>query len=127
MASFDIYGPLLQEMVKDTNSVAAYEALLCLHSYVRFATSIKSVSFATHNLLLEKLQTNKPNFKEITTKILLTMLRREQTSMIYPELIKRFKNKNSKTAIFALYVVNEAFKCNTGVEDMNLKATFKAI
>lgn len=75
MVSFDIYGPLLQEMVQDTNLVGAYEALVCLLSFVKFATSIKSVSFATHNQLLEKLQTNKPNFKEISTKILLTMLR----------------------------------------------------
>ena len=77
MVSFDTYGPLLQEMIQDTNLVAAYEALLCLHSYVRFATAIKSVTFASHNYLLEKVQTNKPNFKDITLKILLTMLRRD--------------------------------------------------
>jgi hypothetical protein len=55
MASFDIYGPLLQEMIQDTNLVGAYEALVCLHSFTKFATSIKAVSFATHNQLLEKL------------------------------------------------------------------------
>ena len=76
MSSFDTYGPLLQEMITDTNLGGLYEALTCLHSYLRFATSIKSVSFATQHTLLEKIQTNKPNFKEITCKILLTMLRR---------------------------------------------------
>lgn len=49
MVSFDLYGPLLQEMIQDANLVASYEALLCLHSYTRFATSIKSITFATHN------------------------------------------------------------------------------
>jgi hypothetical protein len=71
MASFEIYGPLLQEMIQDTNLVGAYEALVCLLSYAKYSQSIKAVSFATHNQLLEKLQTNKPNFKEISTKILL--------------------------------------------------------
>lgn len=55
------------------------------------------------------------------------MLRRDQASVIYPELIKRFKNKNAKAAYFALFVVNEALKTNTAVEEINLKATFKAI
>ena len=55
MASFEIYGPLLQEMIQDTNLVGSYEALVCLHSFVKYSTSIKAVSFATHNQLLEKL------------------------------------------------------------------------
>jgi hypothetical protein len=55
MASFEIYGSLLQEMIQDTNLVGAYEALVCLHSFVKFAVSIKAVSFATQNYLLEKL------------------------------------------------------------------------
>ena len=76
--SFDIYGPLLQQMIQDSNLVAAYEAMNCLHSFVRFGHDIKAVAFATHNHLLEKIQTNKPNFKDITNKILLTMLRRGQ-------------------------------------------------
>ena len=114
-------------MIQDTNLGGLYEALNCLHSYLRFGKSIKSVSFAIIHTLLEKIQTNKPNFKEITCKILLTMLRRDQASVIYPELIKRFKNKNAKAAYFALFVVNEALKTNTTVEEINLKATFKAI
>ena len=67
----------MQEMITDTNLGGLYEALTCLHSYLRFATSIKSVSFATQHTLLEKIQTSKPNFKEITCKILLTMIRRD--------------------------------------------------
>jgi hypothetical protein len=106
-------------MIQDTNLVGAYEALVCLLSFVKFATSIKAVSFATHNTLLEKLQTNKPNLKEISTKILLTMLRRDQASFLFPELIKRFKSKNSRTSLFALHVINEAFKSNTAVEEIH--------
>lgn len=77
MQSFDHYGPLLQEMIKDSNLVAAHEALVCLHTFVKYALEIKSVTFATHHYLLEKVQTTKPNFKEITLKILLTMLQRD--------------------------------------------------
>jgi|Laugresu1bdmlbsd_1035121.scaffolds.fasta_scaffold335362_1 hypothetical protein len=79
-------------MVKDTNLVNAYEALQALYSYVRFAPDIKNVTFATHFFLLEKVQTFKPNFKDITLKILLEMIRRDQASTIYPEITKRFKN-----------------------------------
>ena len=80
-------------MIQDTNLVAAYEALQCLHSYVRFSQDIKAVTFASHNYLLEKVQTNKPNFKDITNKILLTMLRRGQAPIIIPELLKRFQSR----------------------------------
>ena len=55
------------------------------------------------------------------------MLRREQANVIFPELIKRFKSKNSKTALFSLFVTNEAFKTNTALEEINLKAIFKSI
>ena len=61
-------------MIKDANLTGAYEALNCLHSYVRFASDIKAVTFSVHNYLLEKVQHNKANFREITLKILLTML-----------------------------------------------------
>lgn len=61
-------------MIKDSNLIAQYEALNCLHAYVRFSKEIKGVTFATHNFLLEKVQHIKPNFKEVTLKILLTML-----------------------------------------------------
>jgi hypothetical protein len=54
MTSFDQFGPLLQEMIKDQNLTNAFEALQCLHSYVRFASDIKAVTHATHNFLLEK-------------------------------------------------------------------------
>jgi len=64
-------------MIKDANLTGAYEALNCLHSFVRFADDIKSVTFACHNFLLEKVQHNKANFKEITLKILLTMLQKD--------------------------------------------------
>jgi len=53
------------------------------------------------------------------------MIRRDQATLIFPELIKRFRNKNSRTALFTLHVVNEAFKNNTAVEDVNLKNVFR--
>ena len=53
-SSFQVYGPLLQEMIKDTNLTNAYEALQALYSYVRFAADIKNITFACHIFLLEK-------------------------------------------------------------------------
>jgi len=53
-------------MIKDSNLTNAYEALQVLHSFVRFAKDIKAVTFSTHNFLLEKVQHNKSNFREIT-------------------------------------------------------------
>lgn len=76
LQSFDEFGPQLQEMIKDTNLTNAYESLQCLHSYVKFAADIRQVTFACSVYLLEKVQTNKPNFREITMKIILCMLRR---------------------------------------------------
>lgn len=52
--SFDQYGPMLQELIKDTNLTIAAEALQALHSYVKFAADIRSVSFSCHVYLLEK-------------------------------------------------------------------------
>ena len=114
-------------MIQDSNLVAAYEALNCLHTFVRFGYDIKAVAFATHNHLLEKIQTNKPNFKDITNKILLTMLRRGQGQMLFPELFKRFTSRTMKVAVFSMFVVDEAFKQNIAVEEMNLKTIFRKV
>ena len=127
MGSFEQYGPLLQNMIKDSNLIAAYEALLCLNSYVRFSLEIKAVTFACHNFLLEKVQTNKPNFKDVTLKILLCMLKRDQGPMLFPELLKRFRSKNPKSASFCMAVLREAFKTKTAIEDLNLKTVFRSI
>jgi hypothetical protein len=99
-------------MIKDTNLVSAFEALQCLHSYVRFAPEIKQVAFACHIYLLEKVNTSKTNFRDITMKIITCMLRRLQgpSNTILPELLKRFKSKNAKSATFCLQVVLEVFK-----------------
>lgn len=48
-----------------------------MHAYVRFAPDIKQVIFMSHAILLEKIQHNKPNLREITMKILITMIRRD--------------------------------------------------
>jgi len=94
---------------------------------VRFSKEIKGVTFATHNFLLEKVQHSKPNFKEVTLKILLTMLQKEQGSVLFPELLKRFRIKNTKVANFSLIVVNEVFKTRTAIDDLNLKNVFRSI
>ena len=43
-------------------------------------------------------------------KILLSMIKRDKTQIIIPELVKRFKNKNIKIACFSMEVISEAFK-----------------
>ena len=92
MASFDQFGPLLEKMIKDANSIAALEGLQVMHTYVKLSLDIKSVTFASHNYLLEKAPTHKANFRDICTKILLVMIERSQATFLYPELIKRMKS-----------------------------------
>lgn len=58
------------------------------------------------------------------------MLRRDQgASCLYPELLKRFRSKNSKCAHFCMLVVIEAFKTKEQevIQDMNLRQMFKSI
>ncbi len=65
-------------MIKDANLVAALEGLQTMHTFVKLALDIKSVTIASHNYLLENTPTFKANFKEICLKILLAMLERGQ-------------------------------------------------
>lgn len=76
--------------------------------------------------MLDKVQLNKPNFKEITMKILMCILRRDKASSVLPELLRRFKNKNSKVATFAIEVILEAFRNQLLTDETNLKTVFKA-
>ena len=46
---------------------------------------------------------------------------------MFPELLKRFRIKNTKVAHFALIVVTEVFKTRTGIDDLNLKNVFRSI
>lgn len=77
---------------------------------MRFSPEIRAVSFQVHSILLDKVQLNKPTFKEITMKILMCILRRDRATSVLPELLRRFKNKNSKVATFAMEVILEALK-----------------
>jgi len=63
-----------------------------MHTYVKLSLDVKTVTFASHNFLLEKVPTNKPNFRDVCLKILLVMLDRDQGPMVYPELVKRMKS-----------------------------------
>jgi len=127
MGSFEQYGPLLDRMITDANSVAAFEGLQVMHTFVKFAPDIKAVTFASHNYLLEKAPTHKPNFRDVCLKILLVMLERGQASYLFPELVKRMKSNQQKIASFASLVVNEAFKQQSACDEINLKNVFKII
>ena len=52
---FELYGPLIENMIKDSNITAQLEGLNCLHSFVKLGQDIKSVSFACHSYLLDKI------------------------------------------------------------------------
>lgn len=108
MASFDQYGSLLQKMIMDSNTVNAFEGLQVMHTFVKFALDVKSVTFASHNYILEKAPTNKTNVRDLCLKIVLLMLRREQSHMMYPELIKRVKSSQPRIASFAMLVICDA-------------------
>jgi hypothetical protein len=45
--SFDKFGHLLQEMIKDANLAGAFDAFNCLYSFIRFAPEIRNVTFGT--------------------------------------------------------------------------------
>ena len=115
----------MQKIISDTNLVAQYEALNCLLSFVKYAPDIRSVIFVVHSTLLEKVQHNKPNFRELTMKILLAILKKDKAQSLLPELLKRFKNKNTKIATFSIEVVVEALKTSILIDESALKALFK--
>ena len=52
---FDTYGPIIEEMIKDTNLTAQYEGLNCLYNFVKHGPDIKSVTFSCHPYLLDKI------------------------------------------------------------------------
>ena len=103
---FDVYGPILEQMIKDTNLTAQYEGLNCLYSYVSHGRDIKAVTFACHSYLLDKIQHNKPNLNDITQRILQKMLLKKQN--IIPEVLKRLRSKNRGALTFCLSVLNKA-------------------
>lgn len=122
---FDTYGPILEQMIKDTNLTAQYEGLICLFTYVKLGKDIKSVTFACHSYLLDKIQHNKPNLKDITQRILQIMLKRGEN--IIPEILKRFKSKNSKAICFCLGILLQAInEGSVSIQDINLKMVFKS-
>lgn len=114
-------------MIKDTNITASLEGLQVMHTYVRLALDIKAVTFASHNYLLEKAPTQKANFREICNKILLVSLEKDQATFLFPELVKRMKSNSQKIASFAMFVINEAFKTETALDEINLKNVFRMI
>lgn len=79
-----------------------------------------------HSILLEKIQHNKPNFKEITLKILISILKKDKSQSLLPEILKRFKNKNTKIATFSTEVVLESLKSSLFSDEQSLKTLFKA-
>lgn len=88
---FELYGPIIQEMIKDNNLTARYEGLNCLFSYIKYGSDIRSVCNTCLAFLLDKIQLNKPNFRDITQRILLMMMHKKQH--ILPEVLKRFASK----------------------------------
>jgi hypothetical protein len=97
-----------------------------LFAFIRFAHDIKSTIFLVHSILLEKIQHNKPNLKEITIKILICMLKRDKSQSLVPELLKRLKNKNIKISSFSMEVILEALRNNLLTEENNLRQIYKA-
>ena len=63
---FDTYGSIMEQMIKDNNLTAQYEGLCCLYSFIKHGQDTKSVTFACHSYLLDKIQHNKSNLKDIT-------------------------------------------------------------
>jgi hypothetical protein len=58
---------------------------------VKYGTDIRSVSNTCLAFLLDKVQLNKPNFRDVTQRVLLMMMQKKQH--ILPEVLKRFTSK----------------------------------
>lgn len=101
---FELYGPIIQEMIKDNNLTARYEGLNCLFSFVKYGQDIKTVSNTCLQFVLDKIQLNKANFRDIAQRILQMMMARKLH--ILPEVLKRFASKNQTTLSFCISVVN---------------------
>jgi hypothetical protein len=69
---------------------------------------------------------NKPNLKDITLKILLTIIKRDKSQSLNPELLKRFKNKNLKIACFSMEVATEAIRSQLYCDENSLRQIFKS-
>jgi hypothetical protein len=52
---FDIYGPIMEQMIKDNNLTAQSEGLNCLLTFIKLGKDIKSVTFSCHSYLLDKI------------------------------------------------------------------------
>ena len=59
-------------------------------------------------------------------KILLCIIKRDKPQSLNPELLKRFRNKNTKIANFSMEVVVEALRNSLYSDEASLKAIFKA-
>ena len=64
-------------MVSDTNLIAQYEGLECMLAFVMHASDIKTATFNVHNLLFEKVQLNKENFKSMIKRIIVQVISKE--------------------------------------------------
>ena len=99
-----------------------------MSAFVRFAPDVKQVIFMSHAILLEKIQHNKPNLREITMKILIVMIKRDKSSQsLLPELLRRFKNKNIKIACFSLEVALDALRNSLLTDEATLRSIFKSM
>ena len=67
---FDNYGSVIEQMIKDNNLTAQFEGLNCLLTFVKLSKDIKSVTFSCNSYLLDKVQHNKQNLREITSSII---------------------------------------------------------
>lgn len=57
---FDVYGPIIDQMIKDSNLTAQYDGLCCLLNYVRLnQNEIRSVVQTCCSLMLDKLHLSK--------------------------------------------------------------------
>lgn len=95
-------------------------------AYMKCAPDIKQAIFIVNGILLEKVQHNKPNLRDITMKVLLCMLKRDKAQSLNPELFKRFKNKNTKIATFSMEVAVEALRSSLYTDENTLRSVFKA-
>ena len=123
---FEIYQEWLLEMIDDLNNIAQFEGLNTILIYFQYAKDIKTVALSILNPILDKININKPNFKEIVIKIIETIYYRGMENFIIAELTKRFNSaRNNKISEISMNIVKSLI-CRD-VENIDLKQVFHSI
>lgn len=122
------YGSEVAKMLGDTNLIAQAEGITTLYNFICFADQIKTACHSAVPLLLDEINHNKPATAGLIHKIFEKMIRRDQASFCFTELIQRIRNlKKPKNSVLAIKILTRAIVSYDKMEFLKLKELFKVI